>query len=117
GSGRLAAIVWWSKRQPHRGRRKMDDELRLVRAMARRDRSAWSAMYERHVGDVFGLVYHLVGGDRGVAEEINQEVWLLAIERFDGFDSRRGGFRDWLLGIARHCVLRFHRHASGLRPV
>ena len=91
----------------------MDDELRLVRAMARRDRSAWNAMYERHVRDVFGLVYHLVGGDRHVAEDVNQEVWLLAIEQFDRFDPGRGRFRDWLLGIARHRALRHHRCAPG----
>jgi RNA polymerase sigma-70 factor (ECF subfamily) len=91
----------------------MDDELRLVRAMARRDRSAWNVMYERHVRDVFGLVYHLVGGDRHVAEDVNQEVWLLAIERFERFDPGKGGFRDWLLGIARHRALRRHRCAPG----
>ena len=92
----------------------MDDEFRLVQAMARRDRSAWDTMYERHVGDVFGLVYHLVGGDRLVAEDVNQEVWLLAIEQFDRFDFGRGGFRDWLLGIARHRALRHHRRPSSL---
>jgi RNA polymerase sigma-70 factor, ECF subfamily len=91
----------------------MDDEFRLVRAMARRDRSAWNAMYERHVGDVFGVVYHLVGGDRDVAEDVNQEVWLLAIERFERFDPGKGGFRDWLLGIARHRALRHHRRGTG----
>jgi RNA polymerase sigma-70 factor (ECF subfamily) len=91
----------------------MDDELRLVRAMARRDRSAWNAMYERHVRDVFGLVYHLVGADRHVAEDVNQEVWLLAIERFDRFDPRSGRFRDWLLGIARHRALRHYRSPPG----
>jgi RNA polymerase sigma-70 factor (ECF subfamily) len=66
-------------------------------------------MYDRHVGAVFGLVYHLVGGDRAVAEDVNQEVWLLAIERIGGFDPARGEFRDWLLGIARHRALR-RRH-------
>ncbi|HEX3447469.1 MAG TPA: sigma-70 family RNA polymerase sigma factor [Isosphaeraceae bacterium] len=90
----------------------MDDESRLVRAMARRDRSAWDAMYDRHVGDVFAVIYHLVGGNRQTAEDLNQEVWLLAIEQFDRFDDKRGDFRDWLLGIARHRVFRHYRRAT-----
>src|SRR4051812_10168979 len=68
-----------------RGRRTMDDEPRLIRALSRRDRAAWAAVYDRHVGAVFGVVYHLVGRDRAVAKEISQEVWLLAIERVDRF--------------------------------
>jgi RNA polymerase sigma-70 factor (ECF subfamily) len=46
-----------------------------------------------------------------VAEDVNQEVWLLAIEQFDRFDPGRGRVRDWLLGIARHRALRRHRRA------
>jgi RNA polymerase sigma-70 factor (ECF subfamily) len=91
----------------------MDDDLRLIRAMARRDRSAWSAFYERHVRDVYGLVYHLVGGDHQVAEEVNQEVWLLAIEQFDRYDPGRGELRAWLLGIARHRSFRYLRRNHG----
>jgi RNA polymerase sigma-70 factor (ECF subfamily) len=86
-----------------------NDEHRLVRAMARRDRAAWAAMYDRHVSDIFSVLYHLVGGDRATAEDLNQEVWLLAIQQIDNFDSRRGEFRDWILGIARHRAIRHHR--------
>jgi RNA polymerase sigma-70 factor (ECF subfamily) len=87
----------------------MDNDSRLARGLARRDRTLWASMYDRHVVAVFGLVYHLVGGDRAVAEDLNQEVWLLAIEQIDRFDPVRGGFRDWLLGIARHRALRRRR--------
>ena len=90
----------------------MDDESRLIRAMAKGDRSAWARMYDRHVGDVFAVVYHLLGGDRGLAEDVNQEVWLLAIEQFDRFDPARGKFRDWILGIGRHRALRRHRRTA-----
>ena len=95
----------------------MDDERRLLRKMARRDRSAWAIMYDRHVGDVFGVVYHLLGGDRHTAEDICQEVWLLAIERFEVFDVRRGVFRTWLLGVARHRVLHHHRRTANQAAV
>jgi RNA polymerase sigma-70 factor, ECF subfamily len=90
----------------------MDHELRLIRALARRDRAAWAEVYDRHFGEVFGLAYHLVGGNRAIAEEVHQEVWLLAMEQVDRFDVRKGAFRDWLLGIARHRALRRHRRAA-----
>src|SRR5262249_32078940 len=100
-----------------RGRPTMDNEPRLDRALARRNRTAWAAMYDRHSGVVFGLIYHLVGGDRAVAEDVHQEVWLLAIEQVARFDPARGEFRDWLLGIARHRALRRHRRPPDLGPV
>src|SRR5262245_45367803 len=88
----------------------MDDELRLVRAMARRDRSAWSVMYERHVRDVFGLVYHLVGGDR-------LQVALGKVRRASGI------FRGRLLAVDPHRVrshskrhMRRHRRDDALGP-
>jgi RNA polymerase sigma-70 factor, ECF subfamily len=80
----------------------MDDEPRLIRAMAKGDRSAWARMYDRHVADVFAVIYHLLGGDRG-----------LAIEQFDRFDPGRGKFRDWILGIGRHRALRRYRRTAG----
>ncbi len=54
----------------------MDDDDRLIRAMAAGGRDAWSVMYDRHVADVFGFLHHLVGGNRALAEELNQDVWL-----------------------------------------
>jgi RNA polymerase sigma-70 factor (ECF subfamily) len=90
----------------------MNDERRLLRALARRDRIAWATIYDRHVRDVFGFVFHLVGGDRSLAEDIHQEVWLAALEGIDRYDRQAGRFRDWLMGIARHRVSRHFRGAS-----
>jgi RNA polymerase sigma-70 factor, ECF subfamily len=90
----------------------MQEERRLQTALASRERVAWSAIYDRHVREVFGLIYHLVGRDRVLAEDINQEVWLAALEGFDHFDATRGRFRDWLIGIARHRVSHHFRGQS-----
>jgi RNA polymerase sigma-70 factor, ECF subfamily len=90
----------------------MNDERRLLQALAKRDRAAWATIYDRHVGDLFGFVYHLVGGDRTLAEDLHQEVWLSALEGIDRYDRQAGRFRDWLMGIARHRVSRHFRGAA-----
>jgi RNA polymerase sigma-70 factor, ECF subfamily len=87
----------------------MNDERRLLKGLTRRDRAAWSMLYDGHFREVFGFIYHLVGGDRHLAEDLHQEVWLAALEGFGQFDARRGRFRDWVLGIARHRVSRHYR--------
>jgi RNA polymerase sigma-70 factor, ECF subfamily len=92
----------------------MDNGPQFDRALVRRDRTVWAEMYDRHSSEIFGLIFHLVGRDRAVAEDVHQEVWLLAIEQVDSYDPDRGEFRDWLLGIARHRVLRRHRRPAGL---
>ena len=68
----------------------MNDERRLLRAVAKRDRAAWATIYDRHVRDLFGFVHHLVGGDRALAEELHQDVWLAALEGIDRYDPQPG---------------------------
>jgi DNA-directed RNA polymerase specialized sigma24 family protein len=72
----------------------MDEDRRLLMALARHEKAAWAEVYDRHVRDLFGFVYHLTGGDRAVAEEIHQEVWLAALEGINRFNVRNGRFRD-----------------------
>lgn len=90
-----------------------DDQFNLITALKQRDRSAWSAAVDRHLHEVYGFVFHLVGGDRMIAEELNQEIWLEAMDGIDQCDAARGSFRNWLYGIARKRVaLHYRRRAS-----
>ena len=94
-----------------------DDQSSLITAMKQRDRSAWSAAVERHLREVYGFVFHLVGGDRAVAEDLNQETWLEALDGIDQCDATRGSFRNWLFGIARKRVaLHYRRRALAGNP-
>ena len=89
-----------------------DDQSSLITALKQRDRSAWSDAVDRHLHEVYGFVFHLVGGDRAVAEDLNQETWLEAMAGIEQCDAVRGSFRHWLFGIARRRVaLYYRRHA------
>lgn len=89
-----------------------DQEKRLGAKLKLRDPTAWSTVYDRHVREMFGLVFHLVGGNHAVAEELNQEIWLTSIDRIGQFDPSRGSVRGWLFAIARqHVALHFRRQA------
>ena len=90
----------------------MDEERRLLQVLARREKVAWAELYDRHVRDLYGFVYHLAGGDAALAEEIHQDVWLAALEGIERFDVRTGRFHDWLMGIRDIAS----RGISGPRP-
>ena len=89
-----------------------DDEFGLITALKRRDHSAWSAAVDRHLREVYGFVFHLVGGNRTVAEDLNQETWLEAVDGIDQCDADRGSFRNWLFGIARRRVALHYRRRA-----
>lgn len=95
-----------------------DDPSSLITALKQRDRSTWSAAVDRHLHEVYGFVFHLVGGDRAVAEDLNQETWLEALDGIDQCDATRGSFRNWLFGIARKRVaLHYRRRALTGNPM
>lgn len=87
-----------------------------VDALRSRDRAAWSATYDRYVQSTFAFIAHLVDGDRRLAEELHQELWLTAMSAVDQFAPDRGEFRGWLFGIARKRVAMHYRAATG-RPI
>ena len=94
-----------------------DEQSSLIIVLKRRDSCAWSAAVDRHLNEVYGFVFHLVGGDRAVAEDLNQETWLEALDGIEQCDAARGSFRNWLFGIARKRVaLHYRRRALAGNP-
>jgi RNA polymerase sigma-70 factor, ECF subfamily len=89
-----------------------DEQSSLITALKGRDRSAWSAAVDHHLDEVYGFVFHLVGGDRAVAEDLNQETWLEAVDGIGQCDAAQGSFRNWLYGIARKRVALYYRRRA-----
>lgn len=68
----------------------------LVVAIGRWRQDALAEAYRRHAGAVFGLASRVVG-DRTLAEEVSQEVFLRLWNHPDRFDPARGSLRSYLL--------------------
>lgn len=84
----------------------------LVRAYVRGDASAFEMIYLKYKDRLFNSIFHQIGCDQTVAEEVTQEVWMAVIRGAASFeDSQDGGakssgsFRSWLFSIAhRRCA-------------
>jgi RNA polymerase sigma-70 factor, ECF subfamily len=92
------------------------DAERLSKARAGDD-AAIVELYERHVDGLWSFVFHRVGRDPALCEDVVQETWLVALERealpddaVVRFDPERGSLGGWLCGLSRN-VIRKHLRA------
>jgi RNA polymerase sigma factor (sigma-70 family) len=84
------------------------DGLLIERSMHARP-DAFVEVVRRHEAAIHGYLARRAG--RQAADDLLAEVWLRAFAARGGYDTRYGGARPWLYGIARN-VLREHRRAG-----
>ena len=77
----------------------------LLRGLRDGDENCFLQLYQRYQGIVFRFVLHMTGS-RSAAEDVTQEVFMDLIRNVGRYDSARGPFRAFLLGMARNHVLR-----------
>ena len=78
---------------------------KLLRQIAAGDAEAFSTVYRAHRDAVFRFALHM-SGNRHLAEEVTQEVFLLLMRQPKAFDPKRGTLSAYLYGIARNFVRR-----------
>jgi RNA polymerase sigma-70 factor (ECF subfamily) len=81
-----------------------------------RDRAAFTVLYRVHEPAVFRFVLSMTG-DRAIAAEITQDVFVWLIRHPDAFDPARGQLTPFLLGVARKFLLRHTRTDPRLVPL
>jgi RNA polymerase sigma-70 factor (ECF subfamily) len=89
-----------------------DEELML--AYGRGDSGAFDRLYARHKGPLYRLLLRSVR-ERGVAEELYQEIWMRVIEARSRY-TVQAKFTTWLFTIA-HNRLADHWKKRGLKLV
>jgi RNA polymerase sigma-70 factor (ECF subfamily) len=71
-------------------------------------------LYRRYSGQLFGFACNALG-DRGLAEEVVQDVFARAWRHAGEYDPQRASVRTWLFSIARNRVVDARRRAA-VRP-
>jgi RNA polymerase sigma-70 factor (ECF subfamily) len=77
----------------------------LLRLMLAGDGPAFEALYDRRQGGVYRFALRM-SGSAEIAEDVTHDVFMALIHDGCQFDPARGTVAGYLLGIARHRVLR-----------
>jgi RNA polymerase sigma-70 factor (ECF subfamily) len=72
------------------------------------------ALYRTYSSELYGFAVASLG-DRGLAEELVQEVFTRVWRHAESFDPDRASFRTWLYGIARNAIIDMKRRGAA-RP-
>jgi RNA polymerase sigma-70 factor (ECF subfamily) len=89
-----------------------------LRAARAGDRAAIERFYDANVDGLYAFVFHRVGRDAALAEDVVQETFALALAKQTAYDSVRGSVRSWLAVLSRNVIrdhLRAHHRADELR--
>lgn len=86
----------------------VDFETYAIHAAQTGSEQAWRQLFEGHFDAVYRFCVALAGGRHDLAEELAQQVFVIAARRIHRFDPSRASFRAWLFGIVknRHMAIR-----------
>jgi RNA polymerase sigma-70 factor, ECF subfamily len=80
-------------------------DIQLLQAMRAGDEEALAELYRRRQPGIYGFALQMCGSQE-LAEDITQEVFMVLIREAHTFDPGRGPLSAFLMGIARHHMLR-----------
>lgn len=86
--------------QPDARRRPTRAEKQLAARLRRRDRDVLGEVYATYGRATFGFLQRAIG-DRGAAEDVQQQVFLEVWQRGASYDPHRSSLATWVMTIAR----------------
>ena len=76
----------------------------MLRLARRGDERAFALIVRQYQTPLFNYIPRILGGDRALAEDMCQEVFLRVYQALPGFDERCR-FTTWLFQVAKHRVV------------
>lgn len=83
------------------------DDAELVE-LAKDDKEAFGAIYERYLKKIYNYVYYRVGNHQD-AEDLTERVFYRAMAHINAYTERGIPFQAWLYRIAHNLVANWHR--------
>ena len=93
-----------------------DESLLLRDLRSDRGEDAARALYRTYSGELYGFALNRLG-DRGLAEEVVQDVFMRVWRHAAEYDAGRGSVRTWLYGICRNAIVDLERHRARRPPL
>jgi RNA polymerase sigma-70 factor (ECF subfamily) len=78
----------------------------------RRDEESFRELFRAFTPPLLLFAIRLAEGSRTDGEDLVQETWIRAVERFDSY-AGRSSFRTWLIGILINCDRERRRRQRG----
>jgi RNA polymerase sigma-70 factor (ECF subfamily) len=95
----------------------LTDEQCMTRLSGPEVEAALSALYDRYSRTVYGVGFKILG-NRSLAEELVQDVFLKVWRSAGTFDPSQGSFSTWLYRVTRSAAIDLYRkRASRVRQV
>jgi RNA polymerase sigma-70 factor (ECF subfamily) len=76
----------------------------VLRLARRGDERAFALIVRQYQTPLYNYISRILGGDRALAEDVCQEVFLRVYQALPGFDNRCQ-FTTWLFQVAKHRVV------------
>jgi RNA polymerase sigma-70 factor, ECF subfamily len=89
----------------------------LREAVLAGDELAWRRWYDESCEALYAYLLWRCGGLRDHADELAQEVWLLAVRKLSSFDPVKGSFLSWLRGLGAGLARNHFRREARRRGV
>ena len=94
----------------------MQSDQRLIRKVKKKNWHAADLLIERYYKEIYAYVFRQTG-ERELAMDLTQEIFILVLQKIDLYDEAKSGFRTWLYRIASNKVTDYYRSASHKRKM
>lgn len=85
------------------------DELTLVHLSQQGDHEMFAHLYNAYMERIYRYVYHRVGNDDMLTDDITSKVFLKVWEKLGSYEAGKSPFMAWLYRIARNAVIDHYR--------